>query len=306
MKESQIVFRMDWQKTAKHLAPKIVEKITETINPGRDQSSIYLNSQDEITSLLKKVNIIINGQSLISLIRERIRVDEPDILLDNYYELQPYSDTIDVEKMKVFGNPSGYYDRHIECEHCGRYQWKQNKDLVLRNKMVNDFAQTDNGEILFSNRLKMITEKSKLQGFSFRRLAQDRNVWQLIPSKTATIKIPNKFLKEINKCTVCGKPRLLRYEDTNDKELFKPPYDRPRIERTPIVELQDITGDFSATELEFGTSGIRQEGSPPINVLDFPYKRTNPKYFLSGKMCKVLLRAKVKSFEIIPVNIRER
>lgn len=292
---------MKWDKLEKYLDVDIAKTLKNLINPKATFPSVILNSHDELAITLKKINVTVDGRSILRIIREIVRFDATDIEKDKVYELIPGADR--EEEVKLKGDPSDYYELHVECEHCGRYKWVQKSDLQLKKSMDLDIDESESVEILISDRLKKIFVKEHLKGFSYRKVIGKKDVWQLIPHGQAIVKEQNDHLIGKDSCSVCDKPRILVYEDTNGKELFKPPNDIPRIERTPHLLIQNMPGDFSVTDIEFGTLGRLPEGSPLVEAKDFTHKTSKPKWVVSGKLCKILYKERVKGFELSPAQI---
>ncbi|MCP4985494.1 MAG: hypothetical protein GY928_05305 [Colwellia sp.] len=287
---------MKWEKLQKHISRDVAEVLESHLNSKAMFPSIILDSQDELAISIKDKNVIVDGSNIIRLIREIIHFDAADIISNSVYEFIPSVDR--EEEIKLEGDPSDYYNLQIECKHCGRYKWIQNSDLKLNNSTMFDIDETESGEILISGKLKNVFVNEQLRGFSFRKIVDEENVWQLFPENQVTVKSPNKYVKEKDICSFCGKPRIIIYEDSNGIELFKPPFDIPRIERTPTLLLQNMPGDFSVTNTEFGTLGRLPEGSPDVAAEEFSHKTSKPKWVMSGRMCKILYREKVKGFEL--------
>ncbi len=299
--KTRIQFSKKWNILDKYLPSDIAGALKNLINPTLKFPSVTLNSQDELAISLRKINIIVDGRSILRLIREIVRIEETDIKEDGAYDFMPGSSQD--EEVKLEGDPADYYELHVECEHCGRYKWIQKSDLQLKMSMNLDIDESESGEILISDRLKKVFDNEKLNGFTYRKVIAEKSIWQLMPHGQAVVKKPNEYLKGKNNCTFCGKPRILVYEDTNGIELFKPPYDIPRIERTPVLLLQNMPGDFSVTDLEFGTLGRLPEGSSQVQAKEFTHKTSNAKWVVSGKLCKILYEKKVKGFELSPAQI---
>lgn len=298
---SFIQFRFPWEQVVNHLSKEIIDKIIDTTDTKNRFPSCKTTNK-EIIELIKKSNKIIEGNSLVRGIREELQLEPNDISENDYYEFH-YFKSFTKEALKLKTDPANYYSIEIECKQCGRFIWKQERNLEVKGKITNPMEVTENGEILISVKFKERLSNN-IENVEYRKI-DNLDAWQLISNETVEIiDINNPYINSKSICSNCKKPRILVYENSNKVNLFTPPYDVPRIEKTPVLLLKEMKGDFAFTNLEFGTLGRIPEESPPISKEEFTYKTSWPKIVISGKLCKILFEENIQNLIVTPVKFQ--
>jgi hypothetical protein len=282
-----------------YLPQKILNAIGDIIKNNKRFSSLTLERKDWIYNELLNNNIIKNNKNIIRLIREYESIDYNDINEKSYYELK--LDSEDDHEVDLLLDPSNYYNLNLECEHCGRYNWMQKSDIHLKKDIKNNIEETNNGEIVILKQFMDIMKNNNILNVNYRKTNKD-NIFQVSINEHAIIEKNNMFIEQ-DFCSICNKPRIVKYEDTNKVSLFDSNKSKPRIERTPILAVKHINGDISYSNFEFGTIGRIPEGAPVINKKEFTYKTSWKNIIISGRFGKLLFETKTKGFRLIRCNV---
>ncbi len=281
--EYSIQFRVKSDEVIANLPISIRDSVKKIIQNDNMFSSIRLEETSEIAKILVKNEIQLGNESLIRLIRYHEFVEFNDIIDSKHYELKFISEEVALKRDPIY-----YYNTIVECEKCGRSIWIQSEKLELKRNIKNNLNITNNGEIIVNIKTRDLLSVDA-ENIDFRE-TNLRDAFQIITLKASLVK-NNSFIVERDYCSKCNKPRIVKYENTNNVDLFDEKNDTPRIEKIARLDLVDFIPDISFSNYEFGTLGWIPEGAPQINNFkDRKYKTAFPKIIVSGKIAKLLLK----------------
>jgi len=293
-----IQFSVPFQHLKDHLTFSLWESLTELVTSTSRYSSLTLPISDPRVEIIQKENKLVHGNSLIRMIRETINLEDSDINLLESYVLLPASQSDD--EIALVGDKSSYYKIETECFECGRFKYEQCKNLRIAKSINAEFDETEYGDLIVSDRIKMAISNDGFIGLSFRRIDNTMDWWQLEADTTRRVHIPGSTIVEREICKACGKPRIVAFENTNRVSLFESSQPVPRIEKTPVLAVENAVGDLSKTAIEFGCIGRRNEGAPPIT---HHFRSSKPMWVISGRLGKRLFQLIKGGFRLLPARV---
>jgi len=288
-----IQFRFNAGEVLSYLPKKLAYKVENIIKKSNIYSSVQLYDEPLYDEMMKN-NLIINNKSIIRLIRENIVLTKEDVKEEKFYEF-----VIETEEIELISDPKHYYKIKIECKYCGRDIWTQYKDLEIKKTINNCISVTNNSELLISKNIQELFIKNNIKNIGFRK-TNNKKIIQMLLIKRSQMQ-ENKFIIKESLCKKCGKPRIVKFENTNNVSLFNGLANAPRIEKDPIIYLKTAVKDISFTNYSFGTIGRIPEGVPSDkNYYDYSYRMSQPKIIISGKLANILYQEGCQGFRLIP------
>jgi hypothetical protein len=122
-----IQFAYPWESVRHALVSELAAAVEPRIKKGRHFCSITLPCDDPLVEGLLEQPIVLEGRSLIRLVRDDIRVERADLDLSECFELIVAPDTD--SEVRLSKEPSCFYELSLECRVCGRWSWIQTEDL---------------------------------------------------------------------------------------------------------------------------------------------------------------------------------
>lgn len=299
MKQTLYVqFRFPANDVLRNLPRVLRSSVSALLEPGTHYCSLRVPSDTAVAQELRNDRTLVKGRSLIRLLREVTELQQEDIDEAECYVLKPAvsSET----EVRLSGRPARYYVQETACGHCGRFIWRQLSDLCIATDPASEFDETETGELLISRRLRTALLEAELSGFSVRSLHGCGTTCQLVVDGMAVLEHPSPFVLERDSCRVCGKPRARSLDDSNGVDLFRPPFDTPRVERTPSVVLRSTSADCMWTDLEFGTLGQLPEGATPLDSSEFTHRTSKPILVVTGRLVQLLYAQGINDFRVAP------
>jgi len=296
-----IQFRMPWHKTKIYFSNDLVGRISPLIKIEGNYAYLELEETNPIVSFVLNQHRVINGCSLIRLIRKTIIIEEEDITVNKTYVFLPgFGQEKEIPLQHFL---SYYYNFEPQCEVCGRFKWIQRKNITLRKKVGFDIEEGIGGEVIIKEWLKKYLEENRFEGIAFRKISGESSVWQLCPTGQAFVNKDAWNIIKKSPCKICERPRVVALDESNRVSMFSLPHDKPRIENTPTLYLKKFCYDIALTDIEFGTVGCIPDGDTKLLASDITCRTSKPLWVVSGRLAKSLFQENVTGFALEPAEI---